>query len=280
VFDRVGPAPARTLAWTSIAGGALLPAGGAGGLALAGWLVLVHLMGHDTGWIIRRSSILFVLTSAANVGTAIAAGCLALAGLGGPRDVLHGGLPVLAGCAAIGVVVAVVRRSRRPRRRVSRATHVGQLLDGAGDAGAMLVRPTWRVAGAAGYLWFDIAALWATFNAMGGAPPLVALVLGYLIGFLAYALPIPGGIGVLDAGLAGGLTLYGVPAVHATAAVLVYHAMALWVPGAGGLAAYVAGQHRLGSKQGGDTCTGVERLRSSLWPTKGGPASPEWGRWW
>ena len=211
-------------------------------------------MGHDTGWIVRRSSVLFVLTSAASVGTAIAAGCLALAGLGGPRDVLHGGLPVLAGCATIGVVVAVVRRSRAPERRASRATLTGQLLHGAGDAGAMLARPTWRVAGAVGYLWFDIAALWATFVAIGGTPPLVALVLGYLIGFLAYALPIPGGIGVLDAGLAGGLTLYGAPAVHATAAVLVYHAVALWVPGAGGLVAYVAGRHRLGSA--GETTAG------------------------
>jgi hypothetical protein len=58
-------------------------------------------------------------------------------------------------------------------------------------------------------------------------------VLGYLIGHLANGLPVPGGIGVLDAGLAGALTLSGVPAVHAAAAVLVYHAVALWVPGVG-----------------------------------------------
>jgi hypothetical protein len=74
----------------------------------------------------------------------------------------------------------------------------------------VLLRPSWRVAGAAGYLWFDIAALWAMFNAIGSAPPLAALVLGYLIGYLANGLPVPGGIGVLDAGLAG--ALYGVPA--------------------------------------------------------------------
>jgi uncharacterized membrane protein YbhN (UPF0104 family) len=197
-------------------------------------------MGHETGWIIRRSSALFVLTSAVNVVTLIAAGCLALAGLGGPRDLLRAGLPALAGCAVIGLVAALVRRrgGARPNPR-------GELLEGVGEAGGLLLRPTWRVAGAAGYLWFDIAALWAAFNATGGAPPLAALVLAYLIGYLANGLPVPGAIGVLDAGLAGALVLYGVPAVDAAAAVLVYHAVALWVPGVGGLLAFAAGQRRV-----------------------------------
>jgi uncharacterized membrane protein YbhN (UPF0104 family) len=247
-FDRVAPAPARALAWTSMAAGVVLPAGGAGGLAIAGWLV--RLMGHETGWIIRRSSALFVLTSAVNVVTLIAAGCVAIAGLGGPRDVVRAGLPILAGCAAIGLVAAVARRSRTARRDVEATTRRGELLVGVGEAGAVLVRPTWRVAGAAGYLWFDIAVLWATFNAIGSAPPLAALVLGYLIGYLANGLPVPGGIGVLDAGLAGALALYGVPAVHAAAAVLVYHAVAVWVPGLGGLVAFAARQHRMRAAAG------------------------------
>jgi uncharacterized membrane protein YbhN (UPF0104 family) len=258
-FDRLAPAAARALAWTSMAGGALLPAGGAGGLAIAGWLV--HVMGHETGWIIRRSSALFVVTSAVNVVTVVAAGVLALAGAGGPGDLLHAGLPVLLCCALTGVIVAIVRRSAPAERGVARVTRRAELLEGVGEAGAMAARPTWRVAGAAGYLWFDIAALWAVFNAIGGAPPVAALVLGYLIGYLANGLPVPGGIGVLDAGLAGALTLYGVPAVHAAAAVLVYHAVAFWVPGAGGLVALVAGQRRLGPGRGLRSGRGVERLR-------------------
>jgi uncharacterized membrane protein YbhN (UPF0104 family) len=72
-FDRLAAAPARALAWTSMAAGVLLPAGGVGGLAIAGWLV--RMMGHETAWIIRRSSALFVLTSAVNVVTLVAAGC-------------------------------------------------------------------------------------------------------------------------------------------------------------------------------------------------------------
>jgi hypothetical protein len=104
-FDRIAPAPARALAWTSMAGGALLPAGGAGGLAIAGWLV--HAMGHETGWILRRSSALFVLTSALNVVTVIAAGCLALAGADGP------GRPPARGAAGPPGL-----RADRPRRGV------------------------------------------------------------------------------------------------------------------------------------------------------------------
>jgi uncharacterized membrane protein YbhN (UPF0104 family) len=242
-FGRIAPAAARALAWTSMAAGVLLPAGGAGGLAIAGWLV--RLMGHETGWIIRRSSALFVLTSAVNVVTLVAAGCVALAGLGGPGDLLRAGLPVLAGCGVIWLAGAVAHRSSAAQPDVAAATLRGELVVGIGEAGAVLLRPTWRVAGAAGYLWFDIAALWATFNATGGAPPLPALVLGYLIGYLANGLPVPGGIGVLDAGLAGALALYGVPAVHAAAAVLVYHAVAVWVPGLGGFLVFAARQHRM-----------------------------------
>lgn len=238
-FDNIAAGAARALAWTSMAAGVLLPAGGVGGLALSGWLVRV--MGHETGWIIRRSSALFVLTSAINIVTLVAAAAWALAGLGGPGDVLHAGLPALAGCVLVGLLARVALGPRPAGARGSR----GELLDGVREAGAVLLAPTWRVAGALGYLWFDIAALWATLHAIGAAPPVAAIVLGYLIGYIANGLPVPGGVGVLDAGLVGALTLYGVSAVHATAAVLVYHAIALWIPGGGGLLAFGVGQRGL-----------------------------------
>ncbi len=56
---------------------------------------------------------------------------------------------------------------------------------------------------------------------------------------LARAVPMPGGVGALDAGLTGALVLYGISPAHAAAAVLVYHAIALSVPGVGGLYAYL-----------------------------------------
>jgi hypothetical protein len=45
---------------------------------------------------------------------------------------------------------------------------------------------------------------------------------------------------VLDAGLAGALVLYGLPATASVGAVLVYHAISIWVPGLGGLTAWLA----------------------------------------
>jgi uncharacterized membrane protein YbhN (UPF0104 family) len=57
--------------------------------------------------------------------------------------------------------------------------------------------------------------------------------------------PIPGGVGILDAGLAGTLVLYGAPATQAAAAVLIYHAIAFWVPGLGGLIGYSLLRRRL-----------------------------------
>jgi uncharacterized membrane protein YbhN (UPF0104 family) len=88
------------------------------------------------------------------------------------------------------------------------------------------------------YLGCDIAALGAAFAATGHAVPVDVLILGYIIGYIANMLPVPGGFGILEAGLAGTLILYGAPATPAAAAVIVYHAIAFWVPSVGGLIGY------------------------------------------
>jgi uncharacterized membrane protein YbhN (UPF0104 family) len=101
-----------------------------------------------------------------------------------------------------------------------------------------LVRPHWRLLGAFGYLGFDIAVLGLTCAGVGYPVPAPALVLAYVIGYAANALPVPAGIGVLEGGLVGALVLYGVPAMPATAAVLLYHTIAFWIPSLGGAIAY------------------------------------------
>jgi uncharacterized membrane protein YbhN (UPF0104 family) len=105
--------------------------------------------------------------------------------------------------------------------------------------------PGWRLLGALGYIGFDMAVLWICLAAVGPAPNVPALCLAYNIGYLANWVPIPGGIGSLDAGLIGALALYGISATHAATAVLVYHAIALFVPGVGGLLAYIRVRPRL-----------------------------------
>jgi hypothetical protein len=92
--------------------------------------------------------------------------------------------------------------------------------------------------GAIGYLGFDIAVLGLACAGVGHPIPVPSLVLAYLIGYAANALPVPGGIGVLEGGLVGALVLYGAPAAPATAAVLIYHTIAFWIPSLGGAVAY------------------------------------------
>jgi uncharacterized membrane protein YbhN (UPF0104 family) len=239
-FERVEAADARKLAWTSMASGVLLPGGGVGGLAIGGWLM--HLAGAPTRWIVRRSSALFFLTSAVSGAAIVVAALVLAAGVAGPHDFDRVELPGLAAAALIGLgamapwIVA---------RRGAAATWLDGVTEGIRDARRMALHPSWRLAGALGYLGFDIAVLWAAFSAIGHAPPLPALVLGYTIGYLANAVPIPGGAGVLDAGLVGALVLYGATPTHAVAAVLVYRAAALWIPALGGVIAYTRLRPRL-----------------------------------
>jgi uncharacterized protein (TIRG00374 family) len=81
--------------------------------------------------------------------------------------------------------------------------------------------------------------LYACFVAAGQTPPVAPLVLAYQIGYLSNFIPVPGGIGVLDGSLIGMLVLYGMGGTVATAATLVYHAIALWVPAVWGTVAFV-----------------------------------------
>ena len=241
-FDGVEARDARALAWTTQASGALLPAGGAGGLAIGGWLV--HLTGAPVRWIARRSAALFFLGGAVSSAALVGAGVALIAGAPGPHDLSTVILPtVLAalGTLLIAALPAILRSwPRAPRWLASIAVAVRE-----GEQMTFRRRPNWRLLGAVGYLAFDVAVLWVILRAVGPAPSVAAVMLAYSIGYAANWVPIPGGIGVLDAGLTGALVLYGVSPVHAAAAVIVYHAIAFWVPGIGGVLAYLRLRPRL-----------------------------------
>ena len=247
LFFKPIPAPAaREMAWSQMGSGALLPGGGVGSLAVGGWLL--HLAGMSTPQILRRSSGLFFLTSAINVIVLAAGGLVLLVGIGGgPHDVLRTGLPVAVAVAAVIVVLGLPRVMRRISSRIPAPAWLEDVGTGIPAARDALLRPSWRLLGALGYLLFDIAVLWTTLAAVGPAPPVAALAVAYLAGYLPNVVPIPGGIGILDAGLVGALGLYGLPLAHAAAAVLVYHAVAFWVPTLGGMLAYTRLRPRLAS---------------------------------
>jgi uncharacterized membrane protein YbhN (UPF0104 family) len=236
-FATVPARPARELAWTEMGSGALLPGGGVGSLAVGGWLL--HLAGMPTKQIIRRSSGLFFLTSAVNV-TALVGGAVLLAtGMSaGRHDLWLVGLPIVGALLVSALVLALPSFARRRSAGLQGGSWAGALVDGITEAEHALLHPSWRLIGAIGYLGFDIAVLWAALCAVGYSPPIAVLVLGYIVGYLANLIPIPGAVGVLEGGLAGTLILYGAPAAQAAAGVLVYHAIAFWIPSIGGLFSY------------------------------------------
>ena len=246
-FDEVPAGTARELAWAEEASGALLPGGGLGALALGG--VLLRRTGISTKSIIERSSALFFLTSSINVAALVGAGALLAArSAPGPDELLRAGIPIFGGLAATAGALMIPMLVRRSPGR-SRPAWFVDLAAGIGLARQSLHRPTWRMIGAVGYLGFDIAALGATFAAAGKPLPIAPLVLGYLIGYLANIIPVPGGFGVLEGGLAGTLIAYGAPPTQATAAVIVYHAIAFWIPTLGGLTGYTMLRRRLNRPQ-------------------------------
>jgi len=231
---------------------ALFPTGGAGGLALGAWAL--RRGGMAAREIARRSVAFFLLTSVPNVVGVILAGVLLAAGvLAGERNLLLTAAPAAVAAAAIVAALAAGRfagrREERPQqaaqpepsRRV-RALRAALTAVGDGVAEALVLLREANlvlIAGLLAYLVFDVMILWATFRAIGSAPPAGILAMGYLIGELGGLIPIPGGLGGIDAGLVGTLVLYHVPITAAAGAVLLYRATALWVPGLVGGGAFV-----------------------------------------
>ncbi len=239
-FDDVPGGVAREVSWVETGSGALLPGGGAGGLAIGGWLL--HHAGISKGSIVRRSSGLFFLTSAASVFTLVGAGVVAVAGIvPDAHGVVLVDVPLAAGVVAVvaALLVPVIWRGRTGAS--------GEIVEGISMARGALVRPHWRLLGAVGYLGFDIAVLAALFAATGHPLPLAPLALGYTLGYLGNMLPVPGGFGALEGGLVGALVAYGAPATQTAAAVIVYHAIAFWIPSLGGAVGYWFMRRRLGS---------------------------------
>jgi uncharacterized membrane protein YbhN (UPF0104 family) len=237
-FFAAVPAPAaRELAWTEMGSGALLPGGGVGSLAVGGWLL--HLAGTPTREIVRNSSSLFFFTSAVNVAALIAGGSLLASGLStGNDELVLASAPIVLGVGVIAAAMAIARLRRRRPDALEASRWIGALANGIDDALSAVRHPSWRLLGAIGYLGFDIAVLWTTLSAVGYSPPIAVLLLGYIIGYLANLIPVPGGVGVLEGGLAGTLVLYGAPVTQAAAGVLIYHAIAFWIPSIGGVVAY------------------------------------------
>jgi uncharacterized membrane protein YbhN (UPF0104 family) len=241
VFERAPIRWGARVALTELAFGTAVSLGGAGSLAIGAWLLRER--GVPAARIAERSAVLFLLTSAVNVLTLTFVGFgLWLGILPGPRNPLLSLVPGLVGLTVFVFFLALPRISEYYAGRRHEGHLRVLLLGTAASVRAtrrLLFTPDWRLVGAFGFLWFDIAVLWACFEATKHQPSLAVIVLAYQIGYLSNLIPIPGGIGVLDGSFVGLFVLYGISATAATAATVVYHAISLWVPAMWGTIAFI-----------------------------------------
>ena len=217
----------------------LLPAGGAGGLALGAWALRRRGMGGEQ--IARRSVAFWLITSSANFFAVIVIGALVLTGvLGSSASHWYAAVPAALALVVIAVVLALPRvLPAAGTGKVARAA--AAVSGGVDDARRLLPRGGLAVAGGAvGYMAFDIATLAAAFAAFGTTPAAGDLVLAYLLGQLGGLVPLPGGIGGTDGGLVAALVLFGTPLTAALTAVLAYRVFQLGVPVVAGAPAFVA----------------------------------------
>jgi uncharacterized protein (TIRG00374 family) len=224
---------------SELAMGSLVPASGAGGLALGAWVL--HRGGMPGERIARRSVAFFLIKSGVNfVAVAVIGTVLALGLVGPDLSLWLTAFPAAMATLAIVAVASLPRFGSGPRpfpgpddtraRRWLSATRRA-VVRGIAEARGILRSADRRVlAGSFGYWFFDNAVLWATFHAFGLSPPITVILMGYLIGQLGGLIPLPGGIGGIDLGLIGVLVAYGTSAAGTAAAVFAYHVILFWLP--------------------------------------------------
>ena len=220
-----------------------LPSGGSGGLAL-GAVILIR-QGIPTAFAVSRSAVLFLVTSGVSLGALIVFGTAEAINLlpgdaslardpgpGGGRgaDRRGGGRPAPRDPAdhPRGRHASTAAR-RRPRNGCARRSTPASNCLGS--------REVLLIAGSIGYYAFDVASMWAAFEALGGGGPALGLfVLAYTIGHGGAIIPLPGSA---EGGLLGAFTLYGSALSLAAGGVLLYRTFHAGVPfllGALGLA--------------------------------------------
>jgi uncharacterized protein (TIRG00374 family) len=235
------------IGWAELAMGSIVPASGAGGLALGAWIL--HQGGMPADQIARRSVAFFLLKSSINFAAVAALGTLMAVGIVGPhRSVLLTAFPAAGAALVMAVIIYLPKLgpgqlqgpdARRVRRLLASAREA--LIGGITEAVRLLrVRDRQVLVGALGYWAFDNAVLWATFHAVGASPEIAIVLMGYLIGQLGGLLPLPGGLGGIDGGLLGTLVLYGTAVAPTVAAVLAYRLILFWLPLVVGAVAFLS----------------------------------------
>ncbi len=238
----------RQVAWIAMGAGAIFPGGNFSSAATTGWLLRRHM---GAGRLLERCGALLCFLILFGFFINAVAGAFLLVGIGrGPHDLEHTGIPILVSLFVIGSATAAMFVGRHYGARGHKS---GRALAASLDrAWSSVCKPHWRMLGGAGFLWLDMAALWAACRATGHPLGVLAMALAYFIGYLASMIPMPAGLAVLDSGLVGALVLYGFSPAASVAAVVVYHAISIWVPALGGLMAWLPTRRRRAAELAGE----------------------------
>jgi uncharacterized membrane protein YbhN (UPF0104 family) len=245
-WHRTLPAALRALGASTV-----LPGGGLIGPTLGAWSASSEKPSVPQ---LTRSTITFaILTNAPGAIVLAAVGTLLWLGVPtGPHQTALTIVPALVAGLLLTATWLAGRTSERPP--AARPGAFGRALakpgramrDGVSEARRLTSAGDWKLNGAVAYYAFDNAVLWAAFHAFGPAPQAGVVVMGYLVGSLAGALPLPAGLGAVDGGLIGALLLYGAPPAPTVAAVLLYRGISLSVSMALGTIGWTCGAARPG----------------------------------
>ena len=249
---RIGWRASYKITMAGLAATRLFAAAGAGGIAL-------------TAWALRRSGMERKLVASRMVaflsllyGVYMAA--LVIDGLGlylriwpGPHPFALTIVPAAFGGVVIGAFLSISALPRDFDRlvaaRAERPGLVGMLsrrltsvpsamATGVRTALALIRNANPGLLGALAWWGFDIATLWACFQAFGYHPPAAVIIMAYFVGWLGNVLPLPGGVGGVEGGMIGAFTVFGVSVQAAVIAVLAYRAFSFWLPTLPGALAY------------------------------------------
>ena len=263
--------------------GRILPGGGATAVAVS--VSMLRETGVDTG----TAAAGLGAASALQIAATLALPVFALPAIAGGAPVDHGlavaayiGLGVLflllvaafaafagdrplelAGRGIERALNATVRRRRPihglPQRLLADRDHVAATL------GRRWPR---ALVAAAASTAFDYLALIAALLAVGANPRPSLVLLAFSAARLLGLIPVtPGGLGFVEAGLVGTLTLAGVSGSAAVSATLLYRLVSFWLPVPAGGAAYVLFRRRYRSLRSFRTQSAVPLIRSTGSPS-------------
>jgi putative heme transporter len=261
---RIGLKTSSQIALAGAAATKVLAAAGAGGIILTVWAL--RGLGVPTADVASGMVCYEVIVYGVYMLAVV------IAGLGLWTGLFSGGAPVgltlvpaIFAAAVIVIVVSMLfidepaerfllRRAERSKGKLSRWLRRAAALPRSLHAGllaaiAMFKRRDPSVLGALAYWAFDIGTLWASFRAFGHSPPGAVLVMGYFLGTLGSALPLPGGIGGVEGAMIAAFIAFGVSSHVAVLAVLGYRTISYWLPTIPGAIAYFRLLRRLDSRE-------------------------------